>query len=144
MEHKTHSLAEFNAEARRFARELEPGAAARVVALSGELGAGKTTFTQTIAREFGVEDQVNSPTFVIEKIYECSTGPFVRLIHIDAYRLQNAHELEVLGWPEIVADKDNLILIEWPENVEELIPPEATRISLGGADDERTITYGEK
>jgi len=144
MEVKSRSLDEFNAEARRFARTLTPGNAARIVALSGDLGAGKTTFVQTVAREFGVEDQVNSPTFVIEKIYECSEGPFVRLIHIDAYRLKSAHELEVLGWAEIASDKGDLILIEWPENVAGLIPADATRISLQGADDERTIRYGEK
>jgi tRNA threonylcarbamoyladenosine biosynthesis protein TsaE len=144
MEYKSHSLDEFNAEARRFARTLEPQKAATVVALSGDLGAGKTTFVQTMAREFGVEEQVNSPTFVIEKIYECSEGPYVRLIHIDAYRLKAARDLEVLGWPEIVADKGNLILIEWPENVSELIPRDAVQISLSGTDDERTILYGEK
>src|SRR4051812_10109093 len=146
MPYKSHSLDEFNAEAKRFARTLTPGSAARIVALSGDLGAGKTTYVQTLAREFGVEDQVNSPTFVIEKIYECSEGPFVRLIHIDAYRLKNMHELEVLGWAEIVADKANLILIEWPENVAEILPEGTIRISLGGSDDERTIQYydGEK
>src|SRR5262249_48220610 len=132
----------FNAEARRFAKSLEPHARATVVALSGDLGTGKTTFTQTVAKEFGVEDQVNSPTFVIEKIYECSQGLFVKLIHIDAYRLKGAHELEVLGWPEIVADPTNLILIEWPENVADAIPADATRVKITGADDERTIIYG--
>jgi len=144
MTHKTRSLEEFNAVAKRFARTLEPGSKARIVALSGDLGAGKTTFVQTMAREFGVEDQVNSPTFVIEKIYECSEGPFVRLVHIDAYRLKNSHELEVLGWRDIAADAGNLILIEWPENVAELIPEDAVRISLQGSDDERTITYDGK
>jgi tRNA threonylcarbamoyladenosine biosynthesis protein TsaE len=147
MIHKTHSLKEFNAEAKRFARTLEPGSKARIVALSGDLGAGKTTYVQTLAREFGVEDQVNSPTFVIEKVYECSEGPFVRLVHIDAYRLKNARELKVLGWQEIAADAGNLILIEWPENVADLIPEDAMRISLSGEDNERTIQYyddGEK
>jgi tRNA threonylcarbamoyl adenosine modification protein YjeE len=145
MQVTTHSLDEFNAEAVRFARELAPRAdGASVVALSGDLGAGKTTFVQRVAHEFGVEDQVNSPTFVIEKIYACSQGPFVRLVHMDAYRLAGAHELEVLGWKELVSDKNNLILIEWPENVVDAIPKEAVRISLSGHEDERTIEYGEK
>ncbi len=138
----THSLIEFNAEAARFARDLIPRAdGATVVALSGDLGAGKTTFTQRLAQEFGVEDQVNSPTFVIEKIYACSQGPFVRLVHIDAYRLKGAHELEVLGWKELVGDKGNLILIEWPENVTDAIPTDAIRVSLSGHDNERLINY---
>lgn len=146
MEYKTNSLEEFNAEAKRFARTLTPGKEATVVALSGDLGAGKTAFVQVVAREFGVEDQVNSPTFVIEKIYACSEGQFVRLVHIDAYRLKNSHDLEVLGWDEVVADSGNLILIEWPENVVDAIPQNAIRVSLNGTGDERIINYhdGEK
>jgi tRNA threonylcarbamoyladenosine biosynthesis protein TsaE len=142
---ETHSLEEFNAEAKRFARTLTPGPTARVVALSGDLGAGKTTYVQQMAREFGVEDQVNSPTFVIEKIYACTEGPFVRLVHIDAYRLKGAHEVEVLGWKELVADSGNLILLEWPENIGDALPRDAIRVKIQGADDERTIQYdGEK
>jgi tRNA threonylcarbamoyl adenosine modification protein YjeE len=142
MQITTRSLEEFNAEAARFARELAPRVdGATVVALSGDLGAGKTTFVQRVAHEFGVEDQVNSPTFVIEKIYECSQGPFVRLVHMDAYRLNGAHELEVLGWRELAAEKNNLILIEWPENVSDALPKDAVRISLSGHEDERNIEY---
>jgi len=138
---KTRSEAGTLAMGERVAEMLLP--APKLIVLRGDLGAGKTTFVQTVAREFGVEDQVNSPTFVIEKIYECSEGPFARLVHIDAYRLKNAHELEVLGWREVAADAGNLILVEWPENVAELIPEDAIRVSLNGADDERTIEYGE-
>ncbi len=147
MEVQTHSLEEFNSEARRFAKTLQPHKQATIVALSGDLGAGKTAYVQTVAREFGVEEQVASPTFVIEKIYECSQGLFVKLIHIDAYRLKGAHELEVLGWPELIADPTHLVLIEWPENVADAIPDDAIHISLSGSDDERTIQYyddGEK
>jgi tRNA threonylcarbamoyladenosine biosynthesis protein TsaE len=145
MDIQTHSLEEFNAEAARFARGLVPREdRATIVALSGDLGAGKTTFVQRVAQEFGVEDQVNSPTFVIEKVYACSQGPYVHLIHMDAYRLKNAHELEVLGWHELARDKDNLILIEWAENVAGAIPDDVLRVSLSGHEDERTIHYGEK
>ncbi len=144
MKVETRSLEEFHAEAIRFARELAPHMeSATVVALSGDLGAGKTAFVQKVAHEFGVEDQVNSPTFVIEKIYACSQGPFVRLIHIDAYRLQGAHDLEVLGWREIVSDPTNLIMVEWPENVAAAVPEDALKISLKAHDEERIIEYGE-
>ena len=133
----------FNAEAARFAATLARGAAATVVALSGDLGAGKTTFVQTVAKHFGIEEQVSSPTFVIEKIYEIAHGAFARLIHIDAYRLKGAEELEALGWSEIVSDPANLILIEWPERVAELIPASAHRIALTFIDEHtRTIEYG--
>jgi tRNA threonylcarbamoyladenosine biosynthesis protein TsaE len=144
MEYKTHSLQEFMTEAVRLARTLEPnGTAATVIALSGDLGAGKTTFVQAIAREFGVVDQVNSPTFVIEKIYACEQGPFQRLIHMDAYRLKDVHELEALGWHELIADKTNLVLVEWPENIIGAIPDRAIRVLLSGEGDERTIIYGK-
>lgn len=142
---QTASLVEFNAEATRFAASLTPGSQATVVALSGDLGAGKTTYTQALARYFGVEEQVSSPTFVIEKIYTIDRGPFKRLIHIDAYRLKGAHELEALGWAEIVHDRENLILIEWPERVAELIPASAHHIALQFTDENtREISYGEK
>ncbi len=140
---RTASLEEFNAEARRFAATLEKGNAATVVALSGDLGAGKTTFTQAVAAHFGIQESVASPTFVIEKIYEIADGAFARLIHIDAYRLKSAEELVALGWEEITSDSANLILIEWPERVAEIIPASAHRVVLTFVDeDTRTIEYG--
>ena len=138
---QTRSLQEFQAEAVRFADALEPEDRATVVALSGELGAGKTAFTQTIAKHFGIEESVVSPTFVIQKAYD-ARGPFARLIHIDAYRLKGAHELAALGWQEILNDPRNLILLEWPERVAELIPGDAHRIALEFVDEQtRNISY---
>jgi tRNA threonylcarbamoyladenosine biosynthesis protein TsaE len=143
MEYKTNSLQEFSTEAVRLARTLKPSeGGATIVALSGDLGAGKTTFVQTIAKEFGVVDQVNSPTFVIEKIYECEEGPFQRLVHIDAYRLKDIHEMRAIGWDELIEDKDNLIFIEWPENVAGAIPKSTSRVFITGEGEERTIRYG--
>lgn len=126
-------------EAVRLVSQLQRGAHATVVALSGELGAGKTTFTQEVAKVLGVEDHVVSPTFVIQKIYALKNQKFEHLIHIDAYRLESAKELEHLGWHDIVANSSNLILIEWPERVAELIPAYAIRITLshGTKDEER-------
>lgn len=105
---------------------------ATVVALSGELGAGKTTLTQEIARQLGIKENVNSPTYVIMKKYKIplSTSHFRFLIHIDAYRLESEQELEKLGWQEIIADPENLILIEWPERVKKLIPKDTMKILL--------------
>ena len=137
---EVHGLEEMEAEARRFVGSLVPDpASARVVALSGELGAGKTTFAQGIARALGVEENVTSPTFVIEKIYQLQNKEFSRLIHIDAYRLNDPHELEVLGWREIIADPTNLIVIEWPEKVADLIPANAMHVSFKGVGDSREI-----
>lgn len=148
---RTQSLQAFNAEVVRFAATLARSDAATIVALSGELGAGKTTFTQALARYFGIEETVTSPTFVIQKTYPMrdasrsngagDTG-FKKMIHIDAYRLKSAHELEVLGWKEIASDAGNLIVIEWPERVAGLIPDSAHRITLEFIDeDTRNISY---
>lgn len=102
-----------------------------IVGLYGELGSGKTSFVQGIAKEFGVSDIVVSPTFVIEKIYELkninSTSVsnrfiFEHLIHIDAYRIERSEELLHLGWKEIISNPKNLILIEWPECVADIMP----------------------
>jgi tRNA threonylcarbamoyladenosine biosynthesis protein TsaE len=135
-------IADVAEESARFAAALVPRAAgATTIALSGDLGAGKTTFAQGIARALGVQESVTSPTFVIEKIYQLEGKLFERLIHIDAYRLNDPHELEVLGWKEIIADPVNLIIIEWPEKVASLIPEGAIRISLAGSGDSREVTY---
>jgi len=103
---------------------------ATVVALSGELGAGKTTFVQGMALALGINDPITSPTFVVEKIYELSGQPFSHIVHIDAYRLKNAEELASLGFHTLVSDSANLMCIEWAENVRELIPTNAIRVTL--------------
>lgn len=101
---------------------------AMVVGLYGNLGSGKTTFTRAVAREMGIKEAVTSPTFVIEKIYETKHSHFARLIHIDAYRLENGKELQVLNFEELVENKNNLIIIEWPENVKEILPADHMKI----------------
>ena len=152
MEVHVATIEDFNAEARRFARALRRASdVATIVTLSGELGAGKTTFTQALAKEFGIEDTVTSPTFVIEKIYNLVSDKqsfplqaFTRLVHIDAYRLKGAHDLKVLGWKELVAEPNNLIILEWPEHVAGAVPQDAIQITLKESREGRTIFYGEK
>src|SRR3989344_2328723 len=119
----SRSLKDTQDFAKKFVQALNTsGDSALVVGFYGNLGAGKTTLIQMIAKEMGVEDIVNSPTFVIEKIYETKHPHFIRLIHIDAYRLEKAEELQALNFEELVENKHNLILIEWPENVKEILP----------------------
>ncbi|MDD3531653.1 MAG: tRNA (adenosine(37)-N6)-threonylcarbamoyltransferase complex ATPase subunit type 1 TsaE [Candidatus Pacebacteria bacterium] len=145
MEKIVANLEEFEAEAARFASELLPqSGAATLVTLSGELGAGKTAFTKAVAKALGVEEVVNSPTFVLEKIYllRGDTSEFKRLVHIDAYRLEKGSELRALGFDELIADAGNLIMLEWPEKVADALPPPAASISLiAHADGSRTIIY---
>ena len=130
------------AESARFVSSLIPHTiGATIVALSGDLGAGKTTFVQGIARALGVTETVTSPTFVLEKIYPLVDQSFARLIHIDAYRLNSADELHALGWDDIIADRENLVLVEWPEKVADAIPEYAIRIMIEGSGESREITY---
>ena len=123
--HITHSAEETRRLARSFAKKLASTrlrSKAVVAGLFGELGSGKTTFTQGLVAAFGVKEDVTSPTFVIEKIYKLKSRRFSHIIHIDAYRLNSARELEVLGWKEIVSKPKNLIIIEWPEHIARLLP----------------------
>lgn len=99
-----------------------------IVGLYGDLGSGKTAFTQAIAKCLGVKETVTSPTFVIEKIYKLRGENFDHLIHIDAYRLKSGDELLHLGWEEIAKNPKNLILIEWPERVAEILPGDMKKI----------------
>lgn len=130
MKYISTSLDETQKIADDFVSTLSPKVgSAFVVGLSGDLGAGKTAFTKCIAKSFGVEETVTSPTFVIEKIYELTDQKFTHLIHIDAYRLDLSSELVNLGWQKIISDPNNIILIEWPEKVADIMP-EHTRINL--------------
>ena len=140
MRHLSKSPKETSKIAEDFLDTLEPKDRATVVALEGELGAGKTAFAQEVGKFLGVIDIMQSPTFVIEKIYSIDWKGFKNLIHIDAYRLEkparpddSGHsggesELLHLGWEEIIKEPENLILIEWPENVQGVIPADAKRI----------------
>lgn len=103
---------------------------ALVVGLSGELGAGKTAFTQAVAKHLGIKKKVNSPTFVIMKKYSLKTGRYKFLFHLDAYRLKNAKELFYLGWEEIISNKEYLIFIEWPERVSKAMPKKYHKIHI--------------
>lgn len=100
---------------------------ALVLVCSGDLGAGKTAFVKSLARELRVKGKVASPTFVIEKAYATGTAArkkfgVARLVHIDAYRLDDARELAQLGFKERLRDAGNLIVIEWGEKVKRLLP----------------------
>ena len=130
----------------RLIKELSRAGAVRgtstIVALRGDLGAGKTIFVQGAARALGVDEQVTSPTFVIEKVYQLPEGRSWRhLIHIDAYRLSGEEELHTIGWGELATDPHNLIMIEWPERLGLGVPERAVRVTLEQVD-ERTRVIG--
>jgi len=103
-----------------------------VVAISGELGTGKTTLVRAIARELGVTEPVTSPTFALVHRYAGAAGT---LYHVDAYRLRRAADAADLGLDDMLAEPDSIVLIEWPERLAEALPPVTHQIRLAYTDD---------
>ena len=101
---------------------------ALVLALQGELGAGKTSFVQGLARGLGVKQNVLSPTFLIIKKYEILNTRY--FYHVDCYRLKNAKELLELEWKEIIENPQNIVAIEWADHVKSIIPKDALWVSF--------------
>lgn len=100
--------------ARDVARLLKPG---MVLALQGPLGAGKTTFVQALAQAMGAHKTPKSPTFSMLRTYAVKQGKIRRLLHVDAYRIEDERDLIPLDLDEELADGDAVLVLEWPENV---------------------------
>jgi len=108
-----------------------------VVALSGDLGAGKTCFVQGAAAALGVKERVTSPTFIIVREHQGT----VPILHMDVYRLKNLQELTDLGYEEML-DPGSVLFIEWGDALGPLLPDEYLEIEInGGADDPRAIDF---
>jgi tRNA threonylcarbamoyladenosine biosynthesis protein TsaE len=128
------------------AQELYGG---EIICLTGELGAGKTTFTQGLLSGLEVEGPYTSPTFVIMKHYKKQdTGDkeqgIKNIYHIDAYRV-SSHDIIDLGWEEIVSGKNNIIIVEWAERIADIIPKNALQINFQWInEDKRKITFKSK
>jgi tRNA threonylcarbamoyladenosine biosynthesis protein TsaE len=116
---------------------------ATIVALSGDLGAGKTAFTKLVGKVLGIKIKISSPTFVILKKYLIPRNKNYKfLFHIDAYRLKGEEDLLHLKWEEILSKKENLIFIEWPENVKKVIPKYANYVYIKtDKNGKRTLTF---
>lgn len=106
-----------------FASSLKLG---DVVLLNGDLGAGKTTFTQFAFKKLGVKQNVNSPTFAVLKSYEANGKT---LHHFDAYRINTPEAIES-GFDEILSNRKSIIFIEWSENIMKLLPKNSKTINI--------------
>ena len=104
-----------------------------VIALQGPLGAGKSVLARAIGRGAGVTDAMPSPSYNLLLRY--ATPPDVDVIHIDLYRIESTDELWELGWSEL-GDGRQIVVVEWPERAEDLLPPDHWRIRLSVADDD--------
>ena len=115
---------------------LAPGMLAGVVYLHGELGAGKTALARAILRGRGYAGTVRSPTYTLVEPYEIGDST---VYHLDLYRLSDPEELEWLGLRDMLAGAQTLLLVEWPERGEGVLPPADIRITLQHQDTGRTV-----
>ncbi len=127
----TTSVEETEQFGERIGRALEPG---MVVALMGQLGAGKTTLTKGIGRGLAVDDLIHSPTFNL--IHEHRGR--MPVYHFDIYRLTSPEQLEDLGYEDYFYG-DGVTIIEWPEKVMHMLPPDHLEVRISAAGDERTF-----
>lgn len=95
---------------------------ALILALTGELGSGKTTFTQGFLRALGVKPKITSPTFVLIKNYKLKTKNYKLAYHIDCYRIKKPKELLKLRLKELLNSPQNIVLIEWAEKIKRILP----------------------
>jgi tRNA threonylcarbamoyladenosine biosynthesis protein TsaE len=105
-----------------------------LLTLSGELGAGKTTFISGLGRGWGTTDQVTSPTFVLVNDYRRPDGQ--HLWHLDCYRLNSADEAVAMGFEDLLAS-GGIMVVEWPERIESVLPAERLRLALRWEDQTR-------
>ena len=106
-----------------FAASLKGGT---VISLHGNLGSGKTTFVQGLAKGLGIEKNIISPTFIIMRTYEpglkIKDVRFKNFYHVDLYRIESERDVEGLGLLELINDPENIVVIEWPDKIEHLLP----------------------
>ena len=139
MEHSIviSSLAGIDQAAKKFLEEIGD---ATLVAFYAHMGAGKTTFTTALCRQLGVnEDAVSSPTFAIVNEYKNRSGESI--YHFDFYRISRPEEALDIGLYDYL-DSGNLCLMEWPENIESLLPEETLKVKIEvSADDSRIVSW---
>ncbi|OHA67415.1 MAG: tRNA (adenosine(37)-N6)-threonylcarbamoyltransferase complex ATPase subunit type 1 TsaE [Candidatus Wildermuthbacteria bacterium RIFCSPHIGHO2_02_FULL_47_12] len=126
--------------------ETQLAKSARVIALVGELGSGKTTFTQGFAKGLGVREKILSPTFILMRRYELKTKNYKLktryFYHIDCYRLDNpVKELLYLGFKKILADPGNIVAVEWADRIKRILPKDVLWVHFKNmAENQRSIT----
>lgn len=116
-EYKSHSQTDTENIAKKIVNQLSGG---EVLALVGNLGAGKTVFVKGLAKALGVEENVTSPTFVLMKIYQTNHQQIKRLVHVDCYRLDKAEDLEEIGLSDYLHNSENIVVIEWADRIASL------------------------
>jgi len=117
--------------------KIGPQKGAVVLGLKGNLGGGKTTFLQGLAKGLGVKEKILSPTFVVLKRFKLFKKQFSNFYHIDCYRLKNEKDVLELGFKKIFADSKNIVAIEWPERIKKVLPKETIFINFKFIDENK-------
>lgn len=120
---ETWSAKETFAIGEELGKNAKPG---QIYTLDGDLGVGKTVFTQGVAKGLGIQEAVNSPTFTIVQVYDEGRIPFY---HFDVYRIGDVSEMDEIGYEDYFFG-EGLCMIEWANLIEELIPQDAKRITI--------------
>ena|SRR3989344_4964461 len=115
-----------------------------ILSLSGNLGSGKTTFVKGMARGFGIRKAITSPTYVLFRPYKLRRGK--TFYHFDLYRLSGGRALRELGLDEILANRQNIVAVEWPQKAKRFLPKGTIQIRFthGKKPSERLITIWSK
>ena len=133
-----NSIEETQQLAMRLAKIIVPGT---VIALVGQLGTGKTTFTKGFAKQMGIKDHVTSPTFKLVSEYE---GESCKLNHIDAYRLDGPNDFLNIGGEEYLTPKNSITIIEWGDILYDLLSNKVIRVvfeRIKGQEESRKIKF---
>ena len=138
--YRSNSEAQTRAFGRRFGKTLRN---ATVIALEGELGAGKTQFVKGLARGLGVKHIIQSPTFVLMRVYPVNQKKIKWLVHLDCYRLSSVQDLLDIGLADYLEQEQAVIAIEWANKVRTLLPKEHStiRLSLTGPDQRKIAVF---
>ncbi len=139
MAYTTTSDQETKKIASEFIQKLKDEENPVIIALHGELGAGKTTFTQGLAEGLGITDKVLSPTFIVMRQHPVPESKKT-LYHLDLYRLDEKQSLEELGLHDLFSDPEAIVVIEWPEKLSNHLPTNTITITLESlSENERKI-----
>ena len=132
-------------ESRKFARDLAANLMSRsrldisggalVLALMGDLGSGKTMFARAFAEALGVKEKIKSPTFIIFRKSKVADKKwqekvFKYFYHFDVYRINSEKEILNLGWEEIISNPENIVLVEWADKIEKILPKNSVKINF--------------
>lgn len=136
----TNSEAETRALGKNLGARLKGG---EILALTGNLGSGKTTFVKGLARGIGLRKKIKSPTFVIFQTYHIPGKKLGMFYHFDLYRLGNGKDLRDIGFQEIISSPRNIAVIEWPEKAKKKLPKRTVYLKFihGRKENQRSINF---